>query len=114
LFAAIELAEGKIIAECMSRHRHQEWLKFLVPQLIDAIQSFIAEHNRSPQSLEWTAKAADILEKVRRARAALDKVPSAGCTTLAFSFLSAPPGQASGRSDGLCARTWALSLSEYA
>ena len=29
LFAAIELAEGKIIAECMKRHRHQEWLKFL-------------------------------------------------------------------------------------
>jgi transposase len=48
-----------------------------VPQLIDAIQSFIAEHNRSPQSFKWTAKAADILEKVHRARAALDKVPSA-------------------------------------
>jgi MscS family membrane protein len=29
LFAAIELAKGKIIAECMSQHRHQEWLKFL-------------------------------------------------------------------------------------
>ena len=29
LFAAIELAEGRIIAECMSQHRHQEWLKFL-------------------------------------------------------------------------------------
>jgi transposase len=29
LFAAIELAAGKIIAECQPRHRHQEWLKFL-------------------------------------------------------------------------------------
>lgn len=29
LFAAIELAEGKIIADCMPRHRHQEWIKFL-------------------------------------------------------------------------------------
>src|SRR6202789_3047273 len=29
LFAAIELAEGRIIAECMPRHRHQEWLAFL-------------------------------------------------------------------------------------
>jgi len=29
LFAAIEMAEGKIIAECMQRHRHQEWLRFL-------------------------------------------------------------------------------------
>lgn len=29
LFAAIELAEGEIIADCMPRHRHQEWIKFL-------------------------------------------------------------------------------------
>lgn len=29
LFAAIEMAEGKIIAECMPQHRHQEWIKFL-------------------------------------------------------------------------------------
>jgi transposase len=29
LFAAIDLAEGKLIAECQPRHRHQEWLKFL-------------------------------------------------------------------------------------
>ncbi len=29
LFAAIELAEGRIIAECMPRHRHQEWIRFL-------------------------------------------------------------------------------------
>ena len=28
LFAAIELAEGRLITECMPRHRHQEWLKF--------------------------------------------------------------------------------------
>jgi transposase len=29
LFAAIELAEGKIISDCMPRHRHPEWIKFL-------------------------------------------------------------------------------------
>ena len=29
LFAAIEVVKGKVIAECMSRHRHQEWLKVL-------------------------------------------------------------------------------------
>src|SRR5215208_3574005 len=29
LFAALEMAEGKVIAECMPRHRHQEWLRFL-------------------------------------------------------------------------------------
>lgn len=34
LFAALELAQGKLIGTCMQRHRHQEWLKFL--KLIDA------------------------------------------------------------------------------
>jgi len=34
LFAALDMAEGKLIGTCMQRHRHQEWLKFL--QLIDA------------------------------------------------------------------------------
>lgn len=34
LFAAIELAQGRLIGTCMSRHRHQEWIKFL--RLIDA------------------------------------------------------------------------------
>jgi transposase len=28
-FAAREVATGKVIGQCMSRHRHQEWLKFL-------------------------------------------------------------------------------------
>lgn len=29
LFAAIDMLEGKVISECMDRHRHQEWIKFL-------------------------------------------------------------------------------------
>lgn len=29
LFAAMEILEGKIISQCMPRHRHQEWLRFL-------------------------------------------------------------------------------------
>jgi len=29
LFAAIELLSGTVIGECMPRHRHQEWIKFL-------------------------------------------------------------------------------------
>lgn len=149
LFAAIELAEGRIIGECMPRHRHQEWIKFLkkidaetppdldlhlivdnysthkhpkvqawlkrhkrfhmhftptssswlnvierwfreithhrirngvfrsVPELIQAIRDFIDHHNDNPKTFVWTKKAADILEKVARARAALDKIPSA-------------------------------------
>lgn len=148
LFAAIEVVEGKIIAECMLRHRHQEWLKFLkkidaetpahldlhlivdnyathkhpkvqrwlkrhrrfhmhftptssswlnlierwfrditdrrirrgvfksVAQLEQAIGEYIAHHNANPKGFVWTAKVDDILEKVRRARAALDNVPS--------------------------------------
>ncbi len=29
LFAALELAQGKVVGECFVRHRHQEFLKFL-------------------------------------------------------------------------------------
>jgi hypothetical protein len=29
LFAALDIATGKMIGQCMKRHRHQEWLKFL-------------------------------------------------------------------------------------
>ncbi len=148
MFAAIELAEGRLIAECMPRHRHQEWLRFLkkidaetpaeldlhlimdndathkhpkvkawlkrhprfhvhfiptssswlnlierwfreitekcirrgvfqnVPQLIETIMAYVADHNRDPRSFVWTAQADDILAKVARARAVLDKTPS--------------------------------------
>ena len=148
LFAAIELAEGKIIAECMPRHRHQEWIKFLkkidaetpagldlhliidnyatdkhpkvqnwlkrhklfhihflptsgswlniverwfrditfnrirngvfrsAEQLEQAILDYIDHHNANPKTFVWTKKAEDILEKVKRARAALNKIPS--------------------------------------
>ena len=149
LFAAIELAEGKIIADCMPRNRHQEWLKFLkkidaetppdldlhlivdnyathkhpkvkswlkrhprfhihftptssswlnvierwfrditvnrirngvfksVEQLEQAIRDYVAHHNANPKTFVWTKKAEDILEKVKRARASLDKIPTA-------------------------------------
>ena len=29
LFAAMNIADGKVTATCMNRHRHQEWLRFL-------------------------------------------------------------------------------------
>jgi len=149
LFAAIELAEGKIISDCLPRHRHQEWIKFLkkidaetppeldlhlivdnyathkhpkvlswlkrhprfhqhftptssswlnvierwfrdltqnrirngvfksVAELEQAIRDYIDHHNANPKSFVWTKKAADILEKVARARNALNKIPSA-------------------------------------
>ena len=29
LFAALDVATGRVIGQCMQRHRHQEWLRFL-------------------------------------------------------------------------------------
>jgi transposase len=148
LFAALDMLEGRLIGQCMSRHRHQEFIKFLkqidaetppdvdlhlivdnyathkhpkvtawlnrhkrfhlhfiptssswlnlverwfreitdkrirrgvfrsVEQLIEAIRGYIDEHNGDPKPFVWTAKAEDILEKVRRARAVLNKIAS--------------------------------------
>ena len=145
LFAALEVASGKLIGQCMKRHRHQEWLKFLklidaetpaeldlhlivdnygthkhskvrawlakhprfnmhfiptssswlnmverwfreittkrirrgsfrsVAQLEAAIQAFIDAHNDDPKPFVWTADLKDILPKIARAHAALDK-----------------------------------------
>jgi transposase len=47
-----------------------------VPDLIAAIEAFIAHHNRSPRSFTWTAKVEDILVKVERARTVLHKMAS--------------------------------------
>ena len=44
-----------------------------VEELIMAIGEFIDKHNDNPKPFVWTAKASDILEKVKRARAVLDK-----------------------------------------
>src|SRR5579863_786667 len=148
LFAALNIAEGIVISECMTRHRHQEWIRFLdtidkstdpdldlhlivdnyathkhpkvkrwlarhprfhmhfiptssswlnlverwfrdltverlrrgvfrnVPELVQAIEEYVEHHNDNAKGLVWTAKAEPILEKVRRARAVLDKIPS--------------------------------------
>jgi transposase len=149
LFAALNVAEGNVLAACKQRHRHQEWIDFLkqidegtpddvdlhliadnyathkhpqvqrwlarhprfhmhftptssswlnlverwfreithqrirrgvftsVKQLKDAIYDYVEEHNEHAQGFTWTATPEDILAKVRRARAVLDKIPSA-------------------------------------
>ncbi len=46
-------------------------------ELITAIAEFIDKHNQSPKPFIWTAKASDILEKVKRARRTLDNRYSA-------------------------------------
>jgi transposase len=48
-----------------------------VDQLIAAIDNYLEIHNREPKPFIWTAKAADILEKVKRARSRLDKLQTA-------------------------------------
>jgi transposase len=47
-----------------------------VSELVEAIEQYIEEHNRKPKAFIWTASARDILAKVKRARAKLDKVRS--------------------------------------
>jgi transposase len=48
-----------------------------IEELITAIKDYIDRHNEKPKPFVWTAKAADILEKVKRARAALHNRHSA-------------------------------------
>ena len=43
-----------------------------VEELTTTIDNYIDKHNDKPKPFIWTAKAADILEKVKRARTALD------------------------------------------
>ena len=151
LFAALSLLEGKVIGQCVPRHRHQEFLKFLrrldqefpedltlhlvldnygthktpevqqwlachrrfvphfiptssswlnlverwfgeltrkavrrgafvsVPDLVQAIEAFLAAWNEKPNPFVWTAKVDAIMEKIERARAKLETIKP-GCT----------------------------------
>jgi len=47
-----------------------------VPDLIDAIQTYLAAHNQNPEPFQWTATTDQILEKVRRGRVTLDAIAS--------------------------------------
>jgi transposase len=63
LFAAFDVLEGKVIGQCMKRHRHQEFIRFL--NLIDArvptqlIVHVIVDNyaaHKHPKVLEWLAR----------------------------------------------------------
>ena len=79
LFAALEVLEGKVIGQCLPRHRHQEFLKFLrtldasYPKTLDLhlvldnygthkhakVQGWLEKHSRfklhfTPTSASWT------------------------------------------------------------
>jgi len=47
-----------------------------VSELVETIEQYIEEHNRKPKAFIWTASATDILAKVKRAHAKLDKLQS--------------------------------------
>ena len=38
-----------------------------VPELIQTIEDYVAQHNQNPKPFIWTKSATDILEKVKRA-----------------------------------------------
>jgi hypothetical protein len=40
-------------------------------QLVRAIESYLVERNRNPKKYVWRASGLEILEKIKRARAAL-------------------------------------------
>ena len=149
LFAALNVLDGQVIAQCQQRHRHDEWLKFLkkidretpkdktlhliadnyathkhpkvqewlekhprfnmhftptsaswlnmverffrdisenrlrrgvftsVPELVTAIDEYVAHHNVKPKPFIWTASARDILQKVIRANSRLSSKQNA-------------------------------------
>ena len=60
LFAALDVLEGKVIGQCMKRHRHQEFIRFLnvidakVPKMkaVHIIVDNYAAH-KHPKVLEW-------------------------------------------------------------
>jgi transposase len=47
-----------------------------VPELVEAIESYVEKHNENSKPFIWTAKASDTLAKVKRARKAPHNVPN--------------------------------------
>ena len=47
-----------------------------VPELVAALEKYLAQHNREPKPFIWTAKANDILAKVARAQKKLPRKPA--------------------------------------
>jgi hypothetical protein len=60
----------------LTEHRLRRGVFRDVEELITAIDEYVDRHNEDPKPFIWTAKASDILEKVKRARAALNNVQS--------------------------------------
>jgi len=76
LFAALDVATGKVVDACYPRHRHQEFLAFTrqairrgtftsVKDLIGAIGAFIDGWNQRCQPFVWTKPADQLLDHCR-------------------------------------------------
>ena len=72
LFAAIELGQGEVIATCMKRHRHQEWLKFL--RMID-------ERNARSTSTSISSSTTMPRTSTRRSSGGSNAIPDSTCTS---------------------------------
>jgi transposase len=60
----------------LTEHRLRRDVFRDVEELILAIDQYVNRHNEQPKPFIWTAKASDILEKVKRARITLNNVQS--------------------------------------
>jgi transposase len=60
----------------LTEHRLRRGVFHDVEELIMTIDQYVDRHNEQPKPFIWTAKASDILEKVKRARATLNIVQS--------------------------------------
>jgi len=60
----------------LTQHRLRRGVFRDVEELVTAIDQYVDRHNERPKPFIWTAKASDILEKVKRARITLDNAQS--------------------------------------
>jgi hypothetical protein len=65
----VEMFFGKLTDKAIRRGIFQS-----VPDLIDAIETYLAAHNANPKPFQWTATADQILAKVRRGRVTLNAI----------------------------------------
>jgi hypothetical protein len=63
---------GRRLFREFSQNQHRRGIFREVEELIMAVGDYIDQHNDNPEPFVWTAKASDILERVKRARHALD------------------------------------------
>jgi transposase len=112
LFAALDVATGKVIGQCMKRHRHQEFLRFLrqinknTPKPLDlhlivdnyathkhaAVKAWLAKHPRfhlhfTPTSSSWLNQVERFFARItqdRIRRQAFNSVPELEATIIDY------------------------------